>query len=62
MNESDFEKFLDYLYTMPADRMERLFDRLRESFRNYELTGVENDKVAWRCKQALELLKHRKKV
>ena len=62
MNDSDFNAMMDKLYELTPAQWETLFAKTWEHFRYNNVPGVERDAVAWRAKQAMMILRHRKKT
>lgn len=64
MDEDEFYSLLDKLSSMDPPQLEVFFTRLHEHFEELgdDDSGINNDALAWRIKQSLEIVKHRKKT
>lgn len=61
MNDSDFNNFTNRICELKSDQFEILFAKFWEHFRYLGNEEIEGDAIAWRCKQAMMLIQHRKK-
>ena len=62
MNEGEFSKLVDNICELTPAQHETLFAKLWEHFRYCGDKSMSTDQVAWRCKQALMLIQHRKTI
>ena len=61
LNETDFDTFLDNMFKLSPQQLERMFLCLSENFHCNRDKSINYRALGWRCKQAHRICLHRTK-
>jgi hypothetical protein len=59
MDEKEFSEFLSKIFKLKPDQLEQMFVCLADNFRCNRGKDINYPALAWRCKQAYQIIQHR---